>query len=148
MSINKFLSFRSHILPICLPSQPLDLSGRHGIIAGWGKTDANVGHTGTNILRSASVPIINTKECIRWHESKNINVELFGEMICAGHQDGNQDACLGDSGGPLITKVKDRYTLIGITSAGFGCGVDHQPGIYHNVQLTTKWVKEVIKESF
>lgn len=93
------------------------------------------------------MPIISTKECIRWHESKNINVDLFGEMICAGHQDGRQDACLGDSGGPLITKVKDRYTLIGITSAGFGCGVDHQPGIYHNVQLTTRWVKEVINEN-
>lgn len=167
LRLSRPAGFRSHILPICLPSQPLDLSSRHGIIAGWGKTDANVGHTGTNILRSASVPIINTKECIRWHESKNINVELFGEMICAGHQDGNQDACLGDSGGPLITKVKDRYTLIGITSAGFGCGVDHQPGkmmeyyinefssvinsflgIYHNVQLTTNWVKDVIGDKY
>ena len=26
-----------------------------------------------------------------------------------------------------------RWTLIGVTSAGFGCAVDKQPGIYHKV---------------
>lgn len=51
---------------------------------------------------------------------------------------------IGDSGGPLIIKHKGRFTLVGITSAGFGCGIDHQPGIYHNIQLTSKWIQEVI----
>lgn len=73
----------------------MDLIGKSGVIAGWGKTEVNMGHTGTNILRTASVPIIGAPECIKWHESKQINVELFGEMFCAGHSDGHQDACLG-----------------------------------------------------
>lgn len=87
--------FRSHISPICLPTSQMDLIGKSGFIAGWGKTEVNMGHTGTNILRTASVPIIEARECIKWHESKQINVELFGEMFCAGHSDGHQDACLG-----------------------------------------------------
>lgn len=56
---------------------------------------------------------------------------------------------LGDSGGPLVVKDgKGRFTLVGITSAGFGCGIDHQPGIYHNVQLTSKWIQEMIYKTF
>ncbi|XP_055640255.1 serine proteinase stubble [Toxorhynchites rutilus septentrionalis] len=136
--------YKTHILPICLPTKPVELVGRKGVIAGWGKTDTNMGQTGTNILRTAAVPIISTKECLRWHKSKHINVELFNEMFCAGHSDGHQDACLGDSGGPLIINDRGRFTLIGITSAGFGCGVDHQPGIYHNIQKTVKWIQSVI----
>ena len=30
-----------------------------------------------------------------------------------------------------------RWTLIGVTSAGFGCAVDKQPGIYHKVSSTS-----------
>lgn len=55
----------------------------------------------------------------------------------------------GDSGGPLIVADSvGRFTLVGITSAGFGCGIDHQPGIYHNVQLTTKWIHDVIYNKY
>lgn len=65
-------------------------------------------------------------------------------MLCAGHQDGRQDACLGDSGGPLITLNDGRWTLIGITSAGFGCGEPYQPGIYHSVSVTADWIRSII----
>ncbi|KAL9707092.1 hypothetical protein quinque_010610 [Culex quinquefasciatus] len=122
LKLTRPAGYKTHILPICLPVRPLELVGKKGIIAGWGKTDANMGQTGTNILRTAAVPIISTKECLRWHKSKQISVELFNEMFCAGHSDGHQDACLGDSGGPLIINDRGRFTLIGITSAGFGCG--------------------------
>jgi len=44
-------------------------------------------------------------------------------MICAGHENGGKDACQGDSGGPLMNKDPDddRWTLLGIVSAGFSC---------------------------
>jgi len=51
-------SFRAHILPICLPTIPLQFIGKNGYIAGWGKISQEHGHTGTNILRTAAVPII------------------------------------------------------------------------------------------
>ena len=46
----------------------------------------------------------------------------------------------GDSGGPLVVNDGGRWTLVGITSAGFGCAVDHQPGIYHKVSKTVPWI--------
>lgn len=91
-----FIYCRTHILPICMPSIPIDIVGKSGHIAGWGKITQEHGHTGTNILRTASVPIISKNECIKWHEKKNIHVELFDEMICAGYKNKTVDACLGD----------------------------------------------------
>lgn len=144
LKLSRPIHYMNHILPICLPDFDMELRGKSGVIAGWGKTDANNGHTGTNHLRFATVPILSKEQCVDWHQSKQILVEIHSEMICAGHSDGHQDACLGDSGGPLIVLDSGRYYLVGITSAGFGCGVDHQPGIYHNVKITSHWIKGVI----
>lgn len=55
---------------------------------------------------------------------------------------------LGDSGGGLILLEKGKFTIVGITSAGFGCGVDHQPGIYHNVQMTSNWIQNNINKFY
>jgi secreted trypsin-like serine protease len=52
----------------------------------------------------------------------------------------------GDSGGPLVVNDNGRWTLVGITSAGFGCAVDHQPGIYHKVSKTVPWILNNIND--
>ncbi|KAF5274820.1 hypothetical protein FQR65_LT00403 [Abscondita terminalis] len=133
-----------HIMPICLPESGDQMLGKTGVVAGWGKIKPSVDLTGTNILRSAEVPILNIKECMTWHNAKEIYVELHEEMLCAGHKDGHKDACLGDSGGPLIVLLRGRWTLAGIISAGFGCGEPNQPGIYHSVVMSVNWVQSVI----
>ncbi|XP_065341097.1 serine proteinase stubble-like [Cloeon dipterum] len=139
--------FKDNILPICLPREDTSFRGQTGVVAGWGKTDTSYGKTGTNILQKATVPILRDDECLLWHKQKNIRLELFSEMFCAGHRDGHMDACLGDSGGPLIVNHDGRWTLAGITSAGFGCAVDHQPGIYHKVAVTSRWIVKTIANS-
>ncbi|XP_071550413.1 serine protease 33 isoform X1 [Panulirus ornatus] len=140
LRLNRPVLYRENILPICLPDPSDDFSGEVGIVAGWGKTDNSFGKTGTNILRKVVVPIISNEECLRWHHHKGIDVKLHFEMFCAGHSQGKMDACLGDSGGPLVIHKDGRWVLAGITSAGFGCAVDHQPGIYHKVSVTSSWV--------
>ncbi|CRK97952.1 CLUMA_CG011324, isoform A [Clunio marinus] len=139
LKLRKPAGYKTHILPICLPSLPLDIVGKSGYIAGWGKITQEHGHTGTNILRTASVPIISKNECIRWHQKKNIHVELYDEMICAGYKNKTVDACLGDSGGPLSILDNGRYYLLGITSAGFDCARPLQPGIYHNMKRKVRY---------
>lgn len=136
--------YQDNIIPICLPPPDIGLTGKIGLVAGWGKTDNSFGKTGTNILHKVLVPIIKNDECIRWHEDKNILVQLHDEMFCAGHRRGKMDACLGDSGGPLIIHYDGRWTLIGVTSAGFGCAVDKQPGIYHKIGKTVGWIRNQI----
>ncbi|XP_047740500.1 serine protease filzig isoform X4 [Hyalella azteca] len=140
LRLSRRATYQPNIVPICLPPPGDHFPGAIGIVAGWGKTDNSYGKTGTNILRKVMVPIIDNQECLRWHHLKNIDVKLHYEMFCAGHAQGKMDACLGDSGGPLVVNNKGRWTLAGITSAGFGCAVDHQPGIYHKVAITSGWI--------
>jgi len=146
LQLDRPVLYQENIIPICLPAEDLSLQGKIGVVAGWGKTDNSYGKTGTNILHKVEVPIIDNDECIKWHEDKNILVQLHSEMFCAGHRDGKMDACLGDSGGPLIINHENRWTLIGITSAGFGCAVDKQPGIYHKIGITSRWILDQISE--
>ncbi|CAH1954821.1 unnamed protein product [Acanthoscelides obtectus] len=47
-----------HIIPICLPHYTIDLAGRSGVVAGWGKVQPSNELIGTNVLRSASVPLL------------------------------------------------------------------------------------------
>nr|XP_034956475.1 granzyme A-like isoform X2 [Zootoca vivipara] len=53
---------------------------------------------------------------------------ITGNMLCAGDDKGGKDACVGDSGGPLICNGKQR----GIVSFGakLECGNQRYPGIY------------------
>ncbi|GAB6026412.1 hypothetical protein CHUAL_012613 [Chamberlinius hualienensis] len=142
LRLNRKVLFRDNILPICLPKHSqVDALGTMAVVAGWGKTDQNVdSRTGTYILQKVYVPIISDEECLKWHEEKGITLLLYPEMMCAGYKEGKKDACLGDSGGPLMAVDDGRWTLIGITSAGFGCALDKQPGIYHKITTTIDWI--------
>jgi len=144
LKLDRPVDYQDNILPICLPTSDYDLVGKIGVVAGWGKTDNSFGKTGTNILHKVLVPIIENDRCRAWHRDKAIAVQLHEEMFCAGHKVGKQDACLGDSGGPLVINFDGKWTLIGITSAGFGCAVEKQPGIYHKISKTAKWIAQQI----
>jgi hypothetical protein len=47
----------------------------------------------------------------------------------------------GDSGGPLVRKIDGSWTLVGIVSAGIGCGQPSQPGLYARVTKYTGWIR-------
>ena len=52
-------------------------------------------------------------------------------MICGGEQ--NLDTCQGDSGGPLVANIDGKFTLVGVTSWGKGCGGVNSPGVYVDI---------------
>ena len=144
LRLDRPVAYRDNMIPICLPTKDYPLVGKVGVVAGWGKTDNSFGKTGTNLLNKVHVPIIDNRKCKSWHKEKAIAVQLHQEMFCAGHRRGKMDACLGDSGGPLVINFDGRWTLVGITSAGFGCAVEKQPGIYHRIGKTARWISKMI----
>lgn len=128
-------------MPVCLPSKDLKFENELGTVTGFGKTDSSLSNRyGTRLLQKVDVPIIENSECERWHRTRGIDLKIFPEMMCAGYEDGLKDACVGDSGGPLVVKSHTsgsndgsfRWTLAGITSAGFGCAQSRQPGEFYN----------------
>ncbi|UYV78005.1 CLIPD7 [Cordylochernes scorpioides] len=91
-------------------------------------------------LQKATVPIVSNEKCETWHHTRGIRVNVHPDMLCAGYEGGETDACVGDSGGPLIVKHRGRWTVAGLISAGFGCAQTRQPGIYHRITTTSRWI--------
>ncbi|XP_035211305.1 serine proteinase stubble-like isoform X2 [Stegodyphus dumicola] len=145
LKLNKAVRYQENVVPICLPRKDWNFQGWKGIITGWGKTDAGLSNRyGTRLLQKVDVPIITNDQCETWHREKGIDITISPEMMCAGYEEGKKDACVGDSGGPLIVMVQGRWTVVGLVSAGFGCAQSRQPGIYHRVPHTVEWLKENI----
>lgn len=55
-----------HIMPICLPSHDMVLQGKEAVVAGWGKVKPTNELMGTNVLRSAMVPILGNEQTINF----------------------------------------------------------------------------------
>ncbi len=69
-------------------------------------------------------------------------------MICSGRPRTKRDTCAGDNGGPLFAKGADgKFTLVGITSWGEGCGLSDKGlyGIYTRASRYSAWVQENTK---
>lgn len=61
--------------------------------------------------------------------------------LCAGSpNNGIQDSCYGDSGGPLMANIAGEWRLTGIVSWGIGCGLPDYPGVYTKASLYGDWV--------
>lgn len=66
---------------------------------------------------------------------------LDSSTLCAGGEAG-QDACAGDAGSPLAIVGSDgKEQLIGIVSAGYGCGRPEVPGLYTRVAALAEFVQ-------
>jgi secreted trypsin-like serine protease len=100
-------------------------------VAGWGLTGFN-GTRPTNRLRQAQVPVVSDR---RAESSYDAVVEPPGYipplMIAAGNSS-KENACVGDSGGPLLDS--GSRTQVGIVSRGYyKCGTARYPGVYTEV---------------
>ncbi|XP_019771291.2 uncharacterized protein LOC109545188 isoform X2 [Dendroctonus ponderosae] len=132
-----------HVTPICLPTKGENFLGDVGHAAGWGALSPG-SRLRPQTLQTVKVPVIDNRQCERWHRSKGIQVTIYDEMMCAGYKTGGRDSCQGDSGGPLMLQKTGRWFLIGIVSAGYSCAQPGQPGIYHRVAHTVDWISRAV----
>lgn len=113
-----------------------EAAGLRATVIGFGSTapqpvDGGGSVSYPGVLQQAAVPIVADPRCaavFNGRDEPTVNMDL---MLCAGG-DGRRDACVGDSGGPLLVHdvVTGRLTQVAITSWGAGCAVAGVPGVY------------------
>ena len=108
------------------------VAGDVGIVTGWGATSSQ--GPLFDELQFMSVPIVDRQICNDTYASYGGMTE---NQFCAG-QDGI-DACLGDSGNPLVVGGE----LAGLVIWGIGCDVPGHPGVYTNIATLKYFVTEL-----
>lgn len=75
--------------------------------------------------------------------------KLGDNMLCAipptdarGRMVRNVFSCRGDSGGPLIRKLRGQDMLVGVASWSYGCGFRNYASVYTDVAKYADWIAE------
>lgn len=119
-------------------------------VAGWGAKEFD--GNSVAVLQVIDIPYITRKRCNSINSYEN---RVSGNMLCAGIKpeltpDGRliQDACKGDSGGPLIGGYATATPIVvGLVSWGDGCAKPNKFGVYTRVSSYSDWVKNAINGS-
>lgn len=104
-------------------------------------------HRSEYTLLEAKVPILPTKD------SNSFAIESGGSAMetdhfGAGYDKEHQDACVGDSGGPIIQHMKTSggvpySVVVGIVSYGYTkCGDKNPVGFYTSIPYYRRWIEE------
>ena len=121
----------------------VDLIGRFTSIAGWGATnfDNPSNPEFPTQLNDAAVPIIHNDVC---NAPDSYDGSIVPSQVCAGFREGQVDACVGDSGGPLYIEENNELVQVGITSFGIGCAEPLFYGIYTDISHFLPWLSQFI----
>jgi len=115
-------------------------------IAGWGATtfENDMGSDFPTLLQDAMVPVVSNAVC---NSPESYGGDIQDSQLCAGYLEGQVDACIGDSGGPLMITVDGLRVQAGITSTGAGCGLPGLYGIYTDLSHYIQWMGQAKTKS-
>ncbi|XP_037543664.1 enteropeptidase [Nematolebias whitei] len=143
MHLQQPVNFTKWVQPVCLPAEGQSFTaGKKCFIAGWGREAE--GGTLPDVLKEAQVPLVDQDTCQHLLPEYTITTS----MLCAGYPEGGVDSCQGDSGGPLMCLEDRRWTVVGVTSFGEGCGRPQKPGGYARVSAFISWIAHNRRLSF
>jgi len=139
LQVSGDVNLTDSLQPVCLPTVPHQ-QYEMATVLGWGHT-VETGGTGSPELREGRKPIVSDAQCATAY-----GVAFTpNSMLCAGYiEQGGADACVMDSGGPLLAERNGSYELVGLVSWGYGCGLPQYPGVYGDVYDMIQWLDMTI----
>ncbi|RVE53595.1 hypothetical protein evm_001736 [Chilo suppressalis] len=136
------IKFDAHIVPICMPPDEADFTGRMATVTGWGRLKYGGGVPA--VLQEVQVPVIENNACQEMFQTAGHSKKILNSFICAGYANGQKDSCEGDSGGPLVLQREDgRWQLVGTVSHGIKCAAPFLPGVYMRTTFYKPWLKSI-----
>ncbi|XP_037049318.1 serine protease filzig isoform X2 [Bradysia coprophila] len=136
------IHYDTHIVPICMPANLADFTGRMATVTGWGRLKYGGGVP--SVLQEVQVPIIENSVCQEMFHTAGHNKKILPSFLCAGYANGQKDSCEGDSGGPLVLQRSDgRWELAGTVSHGIKCAAPYLPGVYMRTTYYKPWLESV-----
>ena len=109
-------------------------------VIGYGSVDPQLPSGGGPVsyppnLQQTQVAIDSDAQCTAVFNGRGEPQARTDVMLCAGG-DGSHDACVGDSGGPLLVPgtKPGSWTDVAITSWGAGCAAPGVPGVYTRLE--------------
>ncbi|KAF2904864.1 hypothetical protein ILUMI_01311, partial [Ignelater luminosus] len=85
------VQFDEHIVPICLPREGEDFTGRMATVTGWGRLKYGGGIP--SILQEVQVPIMENQVCQEMFRTAGHNKKILESFLCAGYANGQKDSC-------------------------------------------------------
>ncbi|XP_055921377.1 serine protease filzig [Eupeodes corollae] len=136
------VNYDTHIVPICMPADSADFTGRMATVTGWGRLKYGGGVP--SVLQEVQVPIIENSVCQEMFNTAGHEKKILKSFLCAGYANGQKDSCEGDSGGPLVLQRADgRYELAGTVSHGIRCANPYLPGVYMRTTYYKPWLRSI-----
>ncbi len=126
------------------PQQLVETSASVTVV-GWGSTTPSEDLASyPYILRKAELQLADSGQCQEsLHLVTGEDWVITDRMLCA--HSSTADACVGDSGGPLLywDPEREAWIQIGVISWGISCAVPKLPGVYANLHSLASWIRAV-----
>ncbi|XP_055613475.1 trypsin-1-like [Uranotaenia lowii] len=137
--VTEQFNLNDKVATVQLPKALEEFEGE-AMLSGWGSISTTPFPDYPDVLRKASLPLVNYKECSRMYGPYSPVTET---NICAGTTDGSKSACSADSGGPLVKQQGDQNVQVGVVSWGaVPCGQPNRPTVFVSVPHFIDWIEE------
>jgi secreted trypsin-like serine protease len=93
-------------------------------------------------LRQGEVVLVPTGECAARLGPDAPAID--GTQLCFAA--GQEETCIGDSGGPLLVDRGSGDWLVGLASFGTGCATDRPVTVYTRVSAYADWIAETMRQ--
>ncbi|XP_064101022.1 prostasin-like [Macrobrachium nipponense] len=125
------LTFNAYVQPVCLGTDAMIFPKRKIETMGWG-FDGSEGDM-PDKLQHVTLDIYNPETC------KNVYSEYVQDKNFCTLTPG-KDACIGDSGGPMVVEKENKWYQLGIISFGEGCAAPDKPNVAASIPYFKSWI--------